>query len=637
MVERAKERQSETPDEMSGSTAEAVGDRRIAATENTAASENHDVVVGKTEAEKLANPAALARMSLDEQVRSVLSSSFRLTELRPAQEEAIRGVLQRRDVFVLAPTGGGKSLTYQLPAVLLHHLYGKLAIVVSPLLALMRNQLDALAALKIPATSVSSSQTAAQNKDVYVMLDAAAGGGKCPVALLYVTPETMATDKFHRILKRLDARGLLALLAVDEAHCISDWGHDFRTKYRELGTFKLAFPQVPVLAVTATASAKVQKDIVEQLNILDALVVCRSFNRRNIRYEVRYLVPEDVAELGVELVREASVTKAVRRLSGLCGIVYARTRATVELLASALQMQGVSVGAYHAGVSTKDRLLVQQRWQSGEILVVVATLAFGMGVDKHDVRFVIHADIPSSLEAFYQQSGRAGRDGAKSLSVLFFAQDDAQKVNYLLQTQTYSVETQRSASLRGFQEMVDYACMPKCRRALVLKHFGEKLSAPEPACKDSAGCDYCMNPAKVEERLSHVTRPKRSRTNAPSGSKGPFRGENDRAGSRLFSLPNSKQELERQRVARRAEERERAMDALGARLISDAPVAGRTKAERESQLDALERRERRELQLHASPDHLQMAQRVPSAPAFVSASSLHRAGSQTHTIKRAKF
>uniref|UniRef100_A0A7S0ZH59 ATP-dependent DNA helicase n=1 Tax=Timspurckia oligopyrenoides TaxID=708627 RepID=A0A7S0ZH59_9RHOD len=441
--------------------------------------------------------------SHDSLIESVLDSAFGLQELRPGQREVIDGLLSGHDVLFIAPTGGGKSLCYQLPAVILAKTHDAVSIVISPLLALVQNQLDALHARQIASTSISSSQSAAHNRSVFESLSKATANtmNSIPYAIIYVTPETVLSPRFLSVLNKLSAKRKIGIFAVDEAHCISSWGHDFRAKYRQLGELKRLFPNVPILAATATATAKVRQDIQFQLGISDAKLVTRSFNRSNIRYEFKYVLSNAVDDE-----RRKIIVDFVCARRQQCGIVYARTRELVEMISMVLSSKKVSCGAYHGGMSNPDRLSIQNRWQSGELKVIVATLAFGMGVDKDDVRYVLNADLPASIEGFYQQSGRAGRDGLPALSILIFSLSDLRKLVFLVENGSYKHESTRKAAMHALEGMKGLAMHPKCRRKMILRHFGEALGPPEPECSISAGCDACSDPNRARQNVDLLER-----------------------------------------------------------------------------------------------------------------------------------
>ncbi|KAJ6398261.1 hypothetical protein OIU77_019129 [Salix suchowensis] len=390
------------------------------------------------------------------------------------------------------PTGGGKSMCYQIPALAKHGI----VLVVSPLIALMENQVMALKEKGIAAEFLSSTQTSNVRNKIHEDLDS----GKPSVRLLYVTPELIATPGFMSKLTKIHNRGLLSLIAIDEAHCISSWGHDFRPSYRKLSSLRNSLPDVPVLALTATAAPKVQKDVIESLCLQDPLVLKCSFNRRNIYYEVRYKdLLDDVY---------TDISSVLKSCGDVCAIVYCLERTTCDGLSAHLSKNGISSAAYHAGLNNKLRSSVLDDWISSKIQVVVATVAFGMGIDRKDVRMVCHFNIPKSMESFYQESGRAGRDQLPSRSLLYYGVDDRKKMEFILRNaenkklQSSSSEGELSKkSLTDFNQMIEYCESSGCRRKKILESFGEQVSAT--LCKKS--CDACKHPNLVAKHLEELT------------------------------------------------------------------------------------------------------------------------------------
>ncbi|KAH9662483.1 ATP-dependent DNA helicase q-like 3 [Citrus sinensis] len=381
---------------------------------------------------------------------------FGHAQFRDKQLDAIQAVLSGRDCFCLMPTGGGKSMCYQIPALA----KPGIVLVVSPLIALMENQVIGLQEKGIAAEFLSSTQTMQVKTKIYEDLDS----GKPSLRLLYVTPELTATPGFMSKLKKIHSRGLLNLVAIDEAHCISSWGHDFRPSYRKLSSLRNYLPDVPILALTATAAPKVQKDVMESLCLQNPLVLKSSFNRPNLFYEVRYkdLLDDAYADL-------CSVLKAN---GDTCAIVYCLERTTCDELSAYLSAGGISCAAYHAGLNDKARSSVLDDWISSRKQVVVAT-----GIDRKDVRLVCHFNIPKSMEAFYQESGRAGRDQLPSKSLLYYGMDDRRRM------------------------MVDYCEGSGCRRKKILESFGEQM--PVSLCKNS--CDACKHPNLLAKYLGELT------------------------------------------------------------------------------------------------------------------------------------
>ncbi|GAY53850.1 hypothetical protein CUMW_152150 [Citrus unshiu] len=412
---------------------------------------------------------------------------FGHAQFRDKQLDAIQAVLSGRDCFCLMPTGGGKSMCYQIPALA----KPGIVLVVSPLIALMENQVIGLQEKGIAAEFLSSTQTMQVKTKIYEDLDS----GKPSLRLLYVTPELTATPGFMSKLKKIHSRGLLNLVAIDEAHCISSWGHDFRPSYRKLSSLRNYLPDVPILALTATAAPKVQKDVMESLCLQNPLVLKSSFNRPNLFYEVRYkdLLDDAYADL-------CSVLKSN---GDTCAIVYCLERTTCDELSAYLSAGGISCAAYHAGLNDKARSSVLDDWISSRKQVVVATVAFGK-----DVRLVCHFNIPKSMEAFYQESGRAGRDQLPSKSLLYYGMDDRRRMEFILSknqsknSQSFSTRERSSKkSISDFSQMVDYCEGSGCRRKKILESFGEQM--PVSLCKNS--CDACKHPNLLAKYLGELT------------------------------------------------------------------------------------------------------------------------------------
>jgi len=393
----------------------------------------------------------------------LLKRTFGHTGFRPLQEQAIRAAIAGRDVFILMPTGGGKSLCYQLPAVASPG--AGVTVVVSPLIALMHNQVDLLHANGIRATLLNSTLDAAE---AYRREQGAIRG---EFDLLYLAPERLMGAAGQRLLSRLN----VARFAIDEAHCISEWGHDFRPEYRMLGLLRDRFPGKPIIALTATATPRVADDIVTQLRLRDPLRVRAGFERTNLFYEVRpkqRMVEQIIAYL--------------RQHPDAEGIIYAGSRARTEDLAHRLRGEGVAAVAYHAGMEHRQRHDNQHAFIHGEARVCVATIAFGMGVDKPDVRFVMHADLPRHLEGYYQETGRAGRDGLPAECILFFSPGDVHRILRFIDEK--EDEAERAHAHRQLDEMVKFAQHTGCRMVPLIGYFGE----PHPG---SCGhCDNCKNP-----------------------------------------------------------------------------------------------------------------------------------------------
>ncbi len=394
-----------------------------------------------------------------------LKQSFGYDSFRPLQEEIIADALARRDVFALLPTGGGKSLCFQLPALL----RPGLTVVVSPLIALMKDQVDALTASGVAATFINSTLAAAESK---ARLRGLFNG---EYRLLYAAPERLMLDGTIEMLRQWN----VAQIAVDEAHCISEWGHDFRPEYRQIARLRDVFPEVPFMALTATATERVRGDIVKHLRLRDARCYVASFNRPNLAYRV---LPK---------AKPYDQTLAfIRGRKGECGIVYCASRKATEMVAENLRADGISARPYHAGLDEKVRSQNQELFLRDEIHVICATIAFGMGINKPNVRFVLHYDLPKNVEGYYQETGRAGRDGLPSECLLLFSSGDVVKQTAFIDEKP-DPEEQRVAR-EQLQKMVHYAECAACRRAELLRYFGEEYG--EPNC---GGCDNCLTPRET--------------------------------------------------------------------------------------------------------------------------------------------
>ena len=404
-------------------------------------------------------------------LRRLLKQHFGYDEFRPRQEAIIANALAGRHGLVIIPTGGGKSLCYQLPAMAT----GGLTLVVSPLIALMKDQVDALRANGIPAAFINS--TLSFDELGRVQQAALAGG----LRILYAAPERVSTPGFRRFLESLR----VGLIAIDEAHCISEWGHDFRPDYRNLAELRSRFPDTPVMALTATATERVREDITAQLRLGDCPRFISSFDRANLTYSVR---PKQRAfRKLVELLDE-------RR--GESAIIYCFSRRETESLAERLSTSGHPALAYHAGLDPETRRRAQERFIDGEVPIVAATIAFGMGIDKPDIRLVVHYSLPKSIEGYYQETGRAGRDGQPSDCVLFFSEGDRSKLDYF--TQQIGDDAARDIAERQLNQVVEFGRLRTCRRKYLLAYFGEAMEG------ESCGrCDSCLG----EYRSVDVTEP----------------------------------------------------------------------------------------------------------------------------------
>ena len=402
-------------------------------------------------------------------LHTYLKEIFGFDKFKGDQEAIIQSLLDGRDTFVIMPTGGGKSLCYQLPAMILDGT----AIVVSPLIALMKNQVDAVrytSGTTDVAHFLNSSLSRVQQNEVKD--DLMRGGTK----LLYVAPETLSKEETIEVLRNIP----ISFFAIDEAHCISEWGHDFRPEYRRLReAIKAIKPEAPILTLTASATPKVQQDIIKNLGMEQANTFISSFNRPNLYYEVRPK-PADTMQLHKEIIR------FIKENPNKSGIIYCLTRKKVEDLAELLVINGIKALPYHAGLDSKVRSENQDKFLTEEVDVIVATIAFGMGIDKPDVRFVIHYDIPKSIEGYYQETGRAGRDGGEGRCIAFYSEQDVEKL-YKFFSDKNASEQEMARQL--VQEMVSYAESSACRRLNILRYFGEDYN--EPYC---GNCDNCLHP-----------------------------------------------------------------------------------------------------------------------------------------------
>ncbi len=391
---------------------------------------------------------------------NLLKTHFGYDEFRPLQAEIIEHVLAGRDSLVLMPTGGGKSLCFQLPALKL----AGLTLVVSPLIALMKDQVDALQANGIPAAFINSTLGPAEMARV---LTATREG---TIKILYAAPERLAKVAFRNFLAQVD----VSLIAIDEAHCISEWGHDFRPDYRNLKILRQDFPNSPVLALTATATATVREDIVRQLALKNGRTFVSSFNRPNLTYIVK---PKHHTF--------EALTEILGEHRGEATIIYCFSRRGTEELAGQLRAAGFEARAYHAGLDHQTRSEAQEKFIRDETAVIVATIAFGMGIDKPDVRLVVHYDLPKSIEGYYQETGRAGRDGLPGKCILFYSFGDKIKHDYFIERMEDPQEQARARA--KLTEMVDFCESFLCRRASLLQYFGET-----PAEQNCANCDICL-------------------------------------------------------------------------------------------------------------------------------------------------
>ena len=417
----------------------------------------------------------------DIDLHSSLKKYFGFSKFKGLQEGVIKNIIQQKNTFVIMPTGGGKSLCYQLPALIKEGT----AIVVSPLIALMKNQVDALRGVSAEhgvAHVLNSSLTKTEVKQV--KKDITDGITK----LLYVAPESLTKEEYVNFLQSVP----LSFVAVDEAHCISEWGHDFRPEYRNLRTIiERLGDNIPITGLTATATPKVQEDIIKNLGITDATVFKASFNRPNLFYEVR----PKTANVDADIIR------FVKKNSGKSGIIYCLSRKKVEELAQVLQVNGISAVPYHAGFDGKTRSRYQDMFLMEEVDVVVATIAFGMGIDKPDVRYVIHHDIPKSIESYYQETGRAGRDGGEGHCLAFYSYKDVEKLEKFMSGKPVAEQEIGNALL---QEIVAYAETSMSRRKFILHYFGEEFDEINGEGADMD--DNVRNPKEKEEAKENVVK-----------------------------------------------------------------------------------------------------------------------------------
>jgi ATP-dependent DNA helicase RecQ len=395
--------------------------------------------------------------------QQILKKHFGFENFRPLQEEIIEGVLQHKDTLVLMPTGGGKSVCFQVPALLLPNL----TLVVSPLIALMKDQVDALQANGIAAAFLNSSMSEA---DQNVLLERVKENA---IKLLYVSPE-----KLLALLPYFATQIPISLIAIDEAHCISAWGHDFRPEYTKLKQLKEVWPNVPIVALTATADKITRKDIMQQLALQEPAVFVASFDRPNLSLQVRFGVKKKK--------KMEEITSFIHARANECGIIYCLSRKATEEMATDLQVFGIAADFYHAGMSASDRSKIQDDFIHDRTKVICATIAFGMGIDKSNVRFVIHNSLPKNMEGYYQEIGRAGRDGLPSDTLLYYSLGDVMMLRSFIEE-----SGQKELNLEKLNRMQQYAEAPICRRKILLAYFGETLAQ---ACQN---CDVCQAPRQV--------------------------------------------------------------------------------------------------------------------------------------------
>jgi ATP-dependent DNA helicase RecQ len=410
-----------------------------------------------------------------DELKDVLATYWGFTSFRPLQHEAMRAILDGRDSVVVLPTGGGKSLCFQAPALL----QPRLSVVVSPLISLMKDQVDTLVGNGVPAALYNSTLAADQRAAVV------AGLREGRYRLLYVSPERLAgegSDSFLSMLTRCN----LGFVAVDEAHCISQWGHDFRPEYRQLGRLRALFPGVSLHAFTATATARVRRDIVSQLDLRDPVELVGSFDRPNLVYRVL-----------ARATLKRQIMDVLDRHAGQAGIVYCTSRREVDALAAWLQESGLRARPYHAGLSDQDRHRNQDAFLEEQADVVVATVAFGMGIDRSDVRFVVHAGAPQSLEHYQQESGRAGRDGLEAECVLIYSAADFLRWRMMLERNGELTDSRRSL----LRDMERYAASVGCRHRHLVGYFGQRYDRD-----DCGACDYCLDELEAMPEASVIAR-----------------------------------------------------------------------------------------------------------------------------------
>lgn len=416
-------------------------------------------------------------MTEDIDLKKPLKEYFGFDTFKSDQENIVRSLLEGKNVFVLMPTGGGKSLCYQLPALLMKGT----AIVISPLIALMKNQVDTIRHMSQNdgiAHFINSSLTKAQVENV--KSDIKSGVTK----LLYVAPESLTKESNMEFLRSVD----ISFYAIDEAHCISEWGHDFRPEYRKIRPIINEIGNAPVIALTATATEKVATDILKNLGMTDAVKYKSSFNRPNLYYEIRPKTKEV----------DRDIVKFIKQEGDKSGIIYCLSRKKVEILAEVLRTNGIKAEAYHAGMDAVTRSKVQDDFLMERINVIVATIAFGMGIDKPDVRFVIHYDIPKSLEGYYQETGRAGRDGGEGKCIAFYSRDDLKKLEKFMEGKPVA---EQNIGRQLLKETAAYAESTVCRRKLLLHYFGENYE------NDNCGnCDNCLHPKEKVEAHDYLVK-----------------------------------------------------------------------------------------------------------------------------------
>jgi ATP-dependent DNA helicase RecQ len=398
-------------------------------------------------------------------VFDTLKKVFGFQSFRPNQEEIVNQILASKDVFAVMPTGGGKSLCYQLPAKLMDGT----TVVISPLISLMKDQVDAAVENGISAAFINSSLTTKETAAVFQDLRSNS------LDLLYIAPERFAMQNFLETLKTVP----ISLFAIDEAHCVSEWGHDFRPDYMALSVIADTFPNIPVAAFTATATRKVQNDIIDKLRLRSPFTIRASFNRPNLIYRVE-------SKRGLE----KQLLDVLGKYRGEPGIIYRTTRDSVTAMAEMLKLRGIKALPYHAGLPQEERKANQEAFNTDEIDIIVATIAFGMGIDKSNVRFVIHADLPKNIEGYYQETGRSGRDGEPAECILYFGRGDIPKIKYFIDQ--IEDENEKRVASDKLNKVVRYASHNVCRRRQLLGYFGEEY--PDDNC---GTCDICTGKVEI--------------------------------------------------------------------------------------------------------------------------------------------